>query len=152
MTPFASLSARSFDDIGEEASIMERLAGRRASSTLPALVEKVIRRPLVSAGAISETLGTTAQAALRIVGELGLREMTGRGRFGRWGVSKALMSSLETRFYLLCMSPAFEGGSVLNYRTSSLKLSMGIRNRCRVSHSCRIRSAEEMSRTRECIS
>lgn len=53
-----------------------RLAGRRASSKLPALVELVICRPLVSAGMVSEILGV--QAALRIVDELGLKEMTGR--------------------------------------------------------------------------
>lgn len=68
-------------------TIMERkLAGRRTSSKLPALIELVMNRPLVSAGMVSETLDVTPQAALRIVGELGLREMTGRGRFRAWGI------------------------------------------------------------------
>jgi hypothetical protein len=43
-------------------------------------------RPLVSADMVVKTLGVTPQAARRIVGELGLREMTGRGRFRAWGI------------------------------------------------------------------
>lgn len=66
--------------------VMERkLIGRRASSKLPELVELIMARPLVSAGMIADALGVTPQAARRIVGELGLREMTGRGRFRAWG-------------------------------------------------------------------
>ena len=38
------------------------------------------------AGMIAEALTVTPRAALRIVEELGLREMTGRGRFRAWGV------------------------------------------------------------------
>jgi hypothetical protein len=43
-------------------------------------------KPLVSAGMIAKTLDVTPQAARRIVSELGLREMTGRGRFRAWGI------------------------------------------------------------------
>ena len=53
----------------------------RASSKLPELVELVMARPLVSAGKLAKTLDVTPQAARRIVLELGLTEMTGRGRF-----------------------------------------------------------------------
>jgi hypothetical protein len=63
-----------------------RLVGRRTSSKLPELIELVMSRPLVSAGMIVKAIGVTPQAAVRIVGELGLREMTGRGRFRAWGV------------------------------------------------------------------
>ncbi|KAB2764336.1 RHE_PE00001 family protein [Brucella anthropi] len=63
-----------------------RLIGRRASSNLPGLIELVLARPLVSAGMIAAELDITPRAALRIVEELGLREMTGRGRFRAWGV------------------------------------------------------------------
>ncbi|CAD7048005.1 hypothetical protein RHAB21_03854 [Pseudorhizobium halotolerans] len=67
--------------------MMERkLAGRRASSKLPELVELVMAKPLVSAGMVAKTLEVTPQGARRIVLELGLREMTGRGRFRAWGV------------------------------------------------------------------
>jgi hypothetical protein len=67
--------------------VMERkLVGRRTSSKLPELIELVMARPLVHAGTIAKALEVTPQAALRIVGELGLREMTGRGRFRAWGI------------------------------------------------------------------
>lgn len=63
-----------------------KLDGRRTSSKLPELVELVMAKPLVSAGMVAKTLEMTPQAARRIVLELGLREMTGRGRFRAWGV------------------------------------------------------------------
>ncbi|WP_352961187.1 helix-turn-helix domain-containing protein [Mesorhizobium sp. M1393] len=66
---------------------MERkLRDRRASFKLSDVVEFVLSRPLVSAGMIQERLKVTKQGALNLVGELGLREMTGRGRFRAWGV------------------------------------------------------------------
>lgn len=63
-----------------------KLGGRRTSSKLPELVELVMAKPLVSAGMVAKTLNVTPQAARRIVLELGLREMTGRGRFQAWGI------------------------------------------------------------------
>ncbi|WP_165225891.1 RHE_PE00001 family protein [Affinirhizobium pseudoryzae] len=68
-------------------TMMDRkLDGRRTSSRLPELVELVMAKPLVSAVMVAKTLDVTPQAARRIVLELGLREMTGRGRFRAWGV------------------------------------------------------------------
>lgn len=46
----------------------------------------VIGRPLVHSGTVAKMLGVTPQAALKIIGELGLREMTGKGRFRAWGI------------------------------------------------------------------
>ncbi|RLL71596.1 DUF1612 domain-containing protein [Ochrobactrum soli] len=63
-----------------------RLMGRRASSNLPGLIKLVLARPLVSAGMIAAELDITPRAALRLVEELSLREMTGRGRFRAWGL------------------------------------------------------------------
>lgn len=63
-----------------------RLRERRANSRLPDLVELVLSRPLVSTGMIQERLKVSKQGALNLVGELGLREMTGRGRFRAWGI------------------------------------------------------------------
>lgn len=63
-----------------------RLTGRRASSNLPSLIELVLARPLVSTGMIAAELDITPRAALRLVEELNLREMTGRGRFRAWGI------------------------------------------------------------------
>ncbi|WP_458387808.1 RHE_PE00001 family protein [Rhizobium redzepovicii] len=65
---------------------VRKLGGRRTSSKLPELVELVMAKPLVSAGMVAKTLDVTPQAARRIVLELGLREMTGRGRFRAWGI------------------------------------------------------------------
>ena len=66
--------------------MMRKLEGRRTSSRLPELVDLVMARPLISAGMVAKTLEVTPQGARRIVQELGLREMTGRGRFRAWGV------------------------------------------------------------------
>ncbi|MEP9373832.1 RHE_PE00001 family protein [Mesorhizobium sp. KR1-2] len=68
-------------------SLMERrLRNRRASSKLPELVELVLSRPLVSTTLIQEKLKVSRQGALNLVGELNLREMTGRGRYRAWGI------------------------------------------------------------------
>jgi hypothetical protein len=83
----AEIGLKEHDRLALARTMMERkIAGRRASSKLPELVELVMAKPLVSAGMVAETLGVTQQAARRIVLELGLREMTGRGRFRAWGI------------------------------------------------------------------
>jgi hypothetical protein len=83
----AEIGLKEHDRLVLARQMMERkLAGRRTSSKLPELIELVISRPLVSAGMIAKDLAVTPRAALRIVEELGLREMTGRGRFRAWGV------------------------------------------------------------------
>jgi len=46
----------------------------------------VTTRPIVSAGMIAEELEITPRAAQDLVGKLGLREATGRGRYRAWGV------------------------------------------------------------------
>ena len=83
----AEIGLKEHDRLALARTLMERkLDGRRASSKLPELVELVMAKPLVSAGMVAKTLEVTPQAARRIVLELGLREMTGRGRFRAWGV------------------------------------------------------------------
>ncbi|KSV71959.1 hypothetical protein N182_29820 [Sinorhizobium sp. GL2] len=83
----AEIGQKEHDRLALARTMMERkLAGRRTSSKLPELVELVMAKPLVSAGVVAEKLDVTPQAARRIVLELGLREMTGRGRFRAWGV------------------------------------------------------------------
>ncbi|RUV53980.1 MULTISPECIES: RHE_PE00001 family protein [unclassified Mesorhizobium] len=66
--------------------VERRLRERRTSSKLPDLVELVLSRPIVSTSLIQERLKVTKQGALNLVGELGLRELTGRGRFRAWGL------------------------------------------------------------------
>ncbi|MCJ8521759.1 hypothetical protein ABID21_004932 [Pseudorhizobium tarimense] len=83
----AEIGLKEHDRLALARKLMERkLAGRRASSKLPGLVELVMAKPLVSAGMVEKALDVTPQGARRIVLELGLREMTGRGRFRAWGV------------------------------------------------------------------
>ncbi|MGO6742098.1 RHE_PE00001 family protein [Rhizobium ruizarguesonis] len=83
----AEIGLKEHDRLALARRMMERkLDGRRASSKMPELVELVMARPLVSAKMVAKTLDVTPQAARRIVGELGLREMTGRGRFRAWGI------------------------------------------------------------------
>ncbi|NEH49605.1 DUF1612 domain-containing protein [Rhizobium leguminosarum] len=83
----AELGLKEHDRLALARTMFERkLDGRRASSKLPELVELVMAKPLVSAGMVAKTLEVTPQAARRIVLDLGLREMTGRGRFRAWGV------------------------------------------------------------------
>ncbi|OLP59732.1 hypothetical protein BJF93_21685 [Xaviernesmea oryzae] len=83
----AEIGMKEHDRLVLARTLFERkLEGRRTSSKLPELVELVMARPLVSAGMVAKTLEVTPQAARRIVLELGLREMTGRGRFRAWGI------------------------------------------------------------------
>ncbi|PVE50710.1 hypothetical protein DC415_22140 [Agrobacterium tumefaciens] len=83
----AEIGMKEHDRLALARKMFERkLEGRRTSSKLPELVELVMAKPLVSAGMVAKTLDVTPQAARRIVGELGLREMTGRGRFRAWGI------------------------------------------------------------------
>jgi hypothetical protein len=82
----AEIGMKEHDRLALARQLLERkLDGRRTSSKLPELLELVMARPLVSAKMVAKTLEVTPQAARRIVLELGLREMTGRGRFRAWG-------------------------------------------------------------------
>ncbi|MBB3966964.1 hypothetical protein GGQ67_004657 [Rhizobium metallidurans] len=83
----AEIGLKEHDRLALARTLMDRkLDGRRTSSKLPELAELVMAKPLVSAGMVAKTLDVTPQAARRIVLELGLREMTGRGRFRAWGI------------------------------------------------------------------
>ncbi|MBY3346426.1 RHE_PE00001 family protein [Rhizobium laguerreae] len=83
----AEIGMKEHDRLALARQMMERkLSGRRTSSRLPELVDLVMAKPLVSAKMVAKTLEVTPQAARRIVLDLGLREMTGRGRFRAWGV------------------------------------------------------------------
>lgn len=67
--------------------LLERkLAGRRSTSTLPALIKMIVATPVASAALIAARLGVTPRAAQALVAELGLREVTGRSRYRAWGV------------------------------------------------------------------
>ena len=63
-----------------------RLKDRRSNSSLPEVIDIVLSRPIISAKMIARHVGVTPRGALNLVAELGLREMTGRGRYRGWGV------------------------------------------------------------------
>jgi hypothetical protein len=67
--------------------LVRKLAGRRSTSRLPALLDYVMTRPIVSAAMIAKELCVTSRAAQNLVTELGLREVTGRGRYRAWGIA-----------------------------------------------------------------
>nr|WP_253610668.1 MULTISPECIES: RHE_PE00001 family protein [unclassified Bradyrhizobium] len=66
--------------------LVRKLAGRRSTSRLPALLDYVLTRPIVSTAMIAQELGVTPRAAQNLVAELGLREATGRGTYRAWGI------------------------------------------------------------------
>lgn len=83
----ASAGLKELDRLALAKSQMERrLTNRRKSSSLPALIELVLARPVVSAGLIATELKVSQRAALDLVAELGIREVTGRGRYRAWGI------------------------------------------------------------------
>jgi len=57
-----------------------RLVGRLSNSSLPALADLVVARPIPPAGLIARELKETPRVAQNLVAELDLREMTGSGR------------------------------------------------------------------------
>lgn len=63
-----------------------KLVDRRSTSKLPALIDYVMSRPIVSAGMVAKELSVTTRAAQNLVAELGLRESTGKRRYRAWGV------------------------------------------------------------------
>jgi Protein of unknown function (DUF1612)/HTH DNA binding domain len=83
----ASLGLKEIDRLAMAKGQMERrLRNRRKNSSLPALVELVLARPVVSAGLVAAELKVSQRAALDLLAELGIREVTGRGRYRAWGV------------------------------------------------------------------
>ncbi|MBB5700855.1 hypothetical protein FHS76_000698 [Ochrobactrum daejeonense] len=66
--------------------MQRKLKGRRSNSRLPQLMELVLRSPLVSSQMVEKELQVTQQGALKLIAELNLREITGRGRFRAWGI------------------------------------------------------------------
>lgn len=66
--------------------MLRRTRDRRGNSKLPRLIDYVLTRPLVSSAMIEKELRVTTRGALNLIGELGMREITGRGRYRAWGI------------------------------------------------------------------
>lgn len=63
-----------------------KLRAKRSSSSLPDLVELLMAQPLVSSSMIVKDLKISHRAALNLIAELGVREVTGRGSFRAWSI------------------------------------------------------------------
>ena len=87
MSASAELGMKEIARLAQAREMMtRRLAGRRSSSSLPTTIELILSRPIVSAAVIAKTAKVTQRGALNLIGELGVREVTGRGRYRAWGV------------------------------------------------------------------
>lgn len=87
MSAAAEAGMKEIDRLHQAKDQMERrLRGRRSSSSLPGVIELVLSRPIVSAAMIAKEMKVTPRGALNLVAELGIREMTGRGRYRGWGI------------------------------------------------------------------
>lgn len=63
-----------------------RAADKRKSRNLPAAIDLVLSRPIVSAKMVAREAQCTPRGALKLIEELNVREMTGRGRYRAWGI------------------------------------------------------------------
>ena len=66
--------------------MQRRLRSRRSSSSLPGVIDLILSRPIVSATMIAKEVDVTPRGALNLIAELGVRVMTGRGRYRAWGI------------------------------------------------------------------
>ncbi|CAH2394092.1 conserved hypothetical protein [Mesorhizobium prunaredense] len=83
----AALGLKEHDRLGmAREQMLRRTRNRRGNSKLPQLIDYVLSRPLVSSAMIEKDLKVTTRGALNLVGELNLREVTGRGRYRAWGI------------------------------------------------------------------
>lgn len=87
MSAASDAGMKEIDRLSQAKEQMERrLRNRRTSSSLPGVIELVLSRPIVSTAMIAKQVKVTPRGALNLVSELGVREMTGRGRYRGWGV------------------------------------------------------------------
>lgn len=87
MASGAELGMKEVIRLGQAREQFERkLKGKRSSSSLPRVVDLLIARPIVSSSMIVKELKVSHRAALDLIAELGIRELTGRGSFRAWGI------------------------------------------------------------------
>ncbi|MBA8879415.1 RHE_PE00001 family protein [Phyllobacterium myrsinacearum] len=83
----ATASLKEIDRLTLARVQMERkLKDRRSTSSLPGMIDLILSRPMVSTALIAKELKVTPRGALNLIAELGVREMTGRGRYRAWGI------------------------------------------------------------------
>ncbi len=87
MRESATVGLKEIDRLSLARTQMElRFRGRRSNSSLPQLADFILSRPMVSAAMVARELGVTQRGALNLINEIGIREITGRGRYRAWGI------------------------------------------------------------------
>ena len=87
MSAAAGMGIKEIDRLTLAKRQLERKAlGKRSTSSLPVAVDLLMSRPIVSAHMVARAARITPRGALNLIGELGVREMTGRGRYRAWGI------------------------------------------------------------------
>ena len=66
--------------------LQRRAVGKRTTSSLPVAIDLLLSRPIVSAHMVAKAARITPRGALNLVSELGVREITRRGRYRAWGI------------------------------------------------------------------
>ncbi|MBO9422622.1 RHE_PE00001 family protein [Mesorhizobium sp. YIM 152430] len=87
MNAVAAAGMKDIDRLTLAKRQLERRAiGKRSTSSLPTAIDLLLSRPIVSAHMVAKAAKVTPRGALNLVSELGVREMTGRGRYRAWGI------------------------------------------------------------------
>jgi hypothetical protein len=87
MSESAATGLKEMDRLTLARTQMElRFRDRRSNSRLPQLADFVLSRPMVSSAMVAKQLKVTSRGALNLLNEIGIREMTGRGRYRAWGI------------------------------------------------------------------
>ncbi|KQV70270.1 RHE_PE00001 family protein [Rhizobium sp. Root1220] len=87
MIESAATGLKEMDRLSLARTQMEvRFRDRRSNSSLPQLAEFVLSRPMVSTAMVARELRITSRGALNLLNDMGIREITGRGRYRAWGI------------------------------------------------------------------
>jgi len=87
MVESAAAGLKEMDRLSLARTQMEiRFRDRRSNSSLPQLADFVLSRPMVSSAMVARELRVTSRGALNLLNDIGIREITGRGRYRAWGI------------------------------------------------------------------
>jgi hypothetical protein len=87
MVESADLGLKEMDRLSLAQTQMElRFKDRRSNSSLPELARFVLSRPIVSSAMVARELSVSSRGALNLLHDIGIREITGRGRYRAWGI------------------------------------------------------------------
>jgi hypothetical protein len=87
MAESADLGLKEMDRLSLAQTQMQmRFKDRRSNSSLPELSQFVLSRPMVSSAMVARELSVSSRGALNLLNDIGIREITGRGRYRAWGI------------------------------------------------------------------